>query len=797
MSAASEHDPGDVQNELSTTGSDVVQARDVTGGIHFHGSIIPAGGIPRQLPPDIRSFVNRSDDIENLDAILAPSESDAHEFAMCVVVGTAGVGKTSLAIHWAHRVAPRFPDGQLYINLRGYDPGTPVSPQEVLDEFLRAMGVPAEAIPTSLESRSALYRSILADRRVLIVLDNASSASQIRPLMPGTSGSLVLVTSRNRLAALIARDGAYRISIDLLTPEQAVELLHTVIERYRSSDSADELAELAQLCARLPLALRIAAERAISRPQMPLRDLIADLRDESSLWDALTTEDDGESEAVRAVFSWSYRAMSKQACGLFRLLGLHPGPDFGAEAVAALAQAPVHRVRRLLDDLVGAHLLQQTQPNRYQFHDLLRAYAADRARSDESPEVARAAIRRVLLWYLGAAAAAARAMAPAAATELDFVQGAGELPVPVFADYAAANSWYFTERANLLAATRLAEELWLYDIAWQLPAVLHDAYAYRNQFDDWLTAATIGLGAARQAANRPGEALLLSSLGTAHSQRGDQHEAARFHRAALTIYRDLGDRLGELRAINQIALGHLQTHELDDALALFEEANSIAVEVGNAYWSALTLGNIAHAYLELERFDDAIATFEDTLAMCRSLQDRFGEGDALGSLGESYRGLGRFAQAKPLLEAILGIARELDNRVWEGYWLVFYGRLQVDLGDPAGALVSYQRAATLQRRIGHRVREAEALDATGVAYRALDRAEDAVNFHRMAVAILRELDERWQLALALDNLATTLDLIDTVEEAEQRWDEARELLRRFSDPRAVRLRTWIDDRLGR
>ena len=784
------------RNDLTGTGSEVVQARDVSGGIHFHGSVIPVGGIPHQLPPDIRGFVNRTDDMGHLDAILAPSESDAHEFGVCVVVGTAGVGKTSLAVHWAHRVAPRFPDGQLYVNLRGYDPGAPVAPHAVLGEFLRTMGVPAEAIPATVESRSALYRSILADRRVLIVLDNASSANQIRPLMPGTSGSLVLATSRSRLASLIARDGAHLVSIDLLAPDEAVELLHMVIERHRSSDSPVELAELARLCARLPLALRIAAERAISRPHMPLRDLITDLRDESSLWTALTTEDDDESEAVRAVFSWSYRAMSKQACGLFRLLGLHPGPDFGAEVAAALAQAPVHRVRRLLDDLVGAHLLEQPQPDRYQFHDLLRAYAADRVRSDEPPEIALAAVRRGLLWYLGAATAAVRAMVPESAGGFDFVQPTSELSIPAFADYAAANSWYLRERANLVEATRLAADLAMHDIAWQLPAVLHDAYADRNQLDDWLTTATTGLAAAREVGDRLGEAMLLRSLGTAHNQAGQRIEGARFHATALEIYRELGDRLGELRSINAIALGHLRSHQLDDALALFRQANAVATEAGSAYWSALTLGNIAQASLALERLDEVIPMFEETLRLSRELGDRFGEGDAIGALGESYRQLGRPAQAKPLLEEALSIARDLDNRVWEAYWLLRYGRAQVDLGEVGDALTAYQRVAALQRRTGHRVREAEALDATGVAYRRLDRAEDAVNFHRMAVAILRELDEHWELALALDNLATTLELLDATEEAEQRWAEAVELLGRFSDPHAVRIRTRIEERLA-
>lgn len=528
---------------------------------------------------------------------------------------------------------------------------------------------------------------------------------------------------------------------------------------------------------------------------MPLRDLIADLRDESSLWDALTTEDDDESEAVRAVFSWSYRAMSKDACGLFRLLGLHPGADFSVEAVAALADLPVTRVRRLLDDLVGAHLLEQPQPDRYQFHDLLRAYAADRAHQDEPPETARAAVWRVLLWYLAASTAAVRAMAPA--LELDFVQPIAELSIPAFANHAQANAWYLRERANLVAAARLAAEMAMYDIAWQLPAVLHDAYADRNQYDDWLTAATIGLGAAREAGNRLGEAKLLGSLGTAHNQRGDRVEGERFQVAALEIYRALGDSLGELRSINEIALAHLRSHGISEALVQFRVANSVAVEVGDPYWIAVTFGNIAHAQLELEQFDESIALFGQTLRMCRDIKDSIGEADALSALGVAYHALGQPDRAKPLLEAALDIARDLDNRVWEAYWLVFYGRIQVDIGDLADALTSFQRSATLQRRIGHRVREAVALDATGEAYRQLDRPEDAVNFHRMAVAILRELDERWLLAVALDNLATALDRTDAQAEADRRWVEALELLSRFSDPRAVRIRGRIEHRLGR
>lgn len=796
MSDMSDRDPDGVKNDLSAAGGEVVQARDVSGGIHFHGSVIPVGSIPRQLPPDVRGFVNRVKDLERLDAVVAPTERDPRGVAVCVVVGTAGVGKTSLVVHWAHQVVDRFPDGQFYVNLHGYDPELPVAPGEVLDQFLRTMGVPVEAIPSTVESRSALYRSILAGRKVLIVLDNASSSGQVRPLVPGASGCLVLVTSRTRLSGLIARDGAFRISVDLLTRSQAVELLSTVIRGYRFSDDTDNLEELARLCARLPLALRIAAERAISRPHMPLRNLIADLRDESSLWDALTTEEDDESEAVRAVFAWSYRALSADACRLFRLLGLHPGSEFGAAAAAAIVDMPLVRVRRLLDDLVGAHLLEQVQPDRFQFHDLLRAYAADQARRDEPVEVTRAAVRRVLVWYLRTSTAAVQAMIPQAAAKLDFVNPGGEVAGSEFTDYDSANSWYLRERANLVAATRLAGEMSMHDLAWQLPAVLHDAYADRNQFDDWLAAGAIGLGAARRAGDRLGEAKLLASLGTAQNQRGNRPEGIRLHSAALTAHRELGDRLGELRSVNEIALAHLRGHRLDEALTGFHEANSIATEFGNSYWIAVTTGNIAHTHLGLDQFEEAVSLFEQALLMCGRLGDRIGEGDAFGALAEAHRRLGQPGRAEPLIDDALRIAREHDNRVLEGYWSVIHGRVQADLGNLSEALESHRRAAALHRRIGDRVREAEALDATGEVYARLDRPDDGANFHRMAVAILREFDEQWLLAAALDNLATALDRLGAATGAKRTWSEALRLLVPFPDARSLRMQARIRERLA-
>jgi len=355
-------------NRLDATGTgDVVQARDVHGGVHIHHAETAFAVTPSQLPGDVRGFVNRHTELALLTSVAGDQPDDPHAAAVTVISGTAGVGKTSLALHWAHRVRDRFPDGQLYVNLRGYDPGQPAVPEEVLDRFLRDLGVPATAIPVHLDERASLYRSLLATRRMLVVLDNAATAGQIRPLLPGTASCLVLVTSRSRLSGLVARDGAYRLGLDILLEEDAIALLGAVTARYRGHDQRQELVELARLCARLPLALRIAAERAASRPMMRLDELIADLRDESGLWDALTAEGDDDADAVRTVFAWSYRALPEPAARLFRLLGLHPGNEFGLPATAALAGISAPHARQQLDVLIGAHLLEQPAPGRYEF----------------------------------------------------------------------------------------------------------------------------------------------------------------------------------------------------------------------------------------------------------------------------------------------------------------------------------------------------------------------------------------------------------------------------------------------
>src|SRR5580704_10090542 len=326
--------------------------------------------VPRELPAPVRHFTGRAAELAELSDLVA---GGGRALVICAVDGTAGVGKTALAIQWAHQVAGRFPDGQLYVNLRGYDPGEPILAADALAGLLRTLGVPGEEIPGETEERARLYRSRLAGRRMLVLLDNARDADQVRPLLPGTPGCAVLVTSRDALAGLVARDGAARLDLDLLPLDDAVALLTELIGEPARADP-----ELARCCARLPLALRVAAELAAARPAVPLTGLVADLAGQQKLLDLLDADDDPRT-AVRAVFSWSYRQLSDEPARMFRLLGLHPGPDITVPAAASLAALAEADARRLLQGLSRAHLIAEHVPGRYAFHDLLRAYAAARA----------------------------------------------------------------------------------------------------------------------------------------------------------------------------------------------------------------------------------------------------------------------------------------------------------------------------------------------------------------------------------------------------------------------------------
>ncbi|MFJ2864029.1 tetratricopeptide repeat protein [Kitasatospora sp. NPDC087314] len=597
--------------------------------------------------------MGRATELERLEALEATAPGGG--VRLVVVAGTAGAGKTSLAVRFAHRVRARFPDGQLFVNLRGYDSGPPVAPEAALERFLHALGIAADAIPASLEERAELYRSLLAERRVLVVLDNAAAVGQVRPLLPGDAGCLVVVTSRERLSGLSARNGAHRLTLGLLTETEAVDLLTTATAGYRRWDETEHLAELARLCARLPLALRIAAERAAARPHMPLTDLIAGLREESSLWEALTTDDDSEADAVRAVFTWSYRALPAPAARVFRLLGLHPGPEFGTAAAAALTGHTHRRVQKYLDLLAGAHLLEQTGSARYQFHDLLRAYAADQARREESPGQQQAALARVAQWYLHTADAAVRNVQHLYPSRIAGPPEPAVEPL-TFTGYAQATDWYITERTNLLALARATAAAGLDEITWQLPATLDPLHDAHSAVEDALETARLGLAAARRLSDHRAEATMHQILGYAHRKRNRLGPATDCFRAAFDIHQQIGERLGMLEAANSLGRIHLELRELNTAVEYLERTLVLAREQGQQEWSAVALDNLASTYREMGQPEKAADLARQALEICRQadLELRM-HGDVSLNLAGALRELGRLADAEGHLCAAAAI----------------------------------------------------------------------------------------------------------------------------------------------
>ena len=778
-----------------------VQALDVRGGVHFHGhgaSHSPTP-VPRQLPGDVRGFVNRVGELDILSTHMRAGQGDPNGVSAAtihVIAGTAGIGKTALALHWAHRVRHHFPDGQLYVDLQGYGPGLPLAPHQVLDRFLRAFGVPAESVPPDTDSRAALHRSLLADKRVLVLLDNASTAAQVRPLLAGSPDCVVVITSRDRLSGLVVRDGAQRITVRSLDPAEAVELLEHITVRHRPGDDSQEVVELARLCGQLPLALRIAAERAASRPHMPLSDLIQDLRDESALWDALATDDEEEAGTVRSVFAWSYRALPKDAARLFRLLGLHPGRDFGTGAAAALADLPARRARRTLDILAGAHLLEQTGPDRYRFHDLIRSYAMDQVRDEEAPDLQRAALHRLLTWYLGTAHAALRAVdsnlrrpepdAPAS----DEAHGG----LRVFTDNADAIRWFEVEGKNLLAAAEVAAARGLDGIAWRFPLVLRHFPAFHTFGTEWITTVRLGLEAARRERRPSAEADLWESLGIAHLQSNRPEDAIAHHGRALELRQELDDELGVSMSLNAIGLVHLRGHRLGQAREHFERSLEAAGDLGDRLWEGIALGNLVRCLLELGAPEEAAALAERAIVVHRETGNRMSEFACLTSLSAAWRELGRPDRSLVFAQQALEIAQELDHTVREGFALLELGRIHALLGQMEDALTCFHEAVGLHRRIGDHLREAEAFEGVGEVYQVLELPEEAANFFRQAAVSYREHQDRWRLAVCLDRLAAAVAATGDTAAAREYWREVLEAVEDFTDPRAVRLREEVTAR---
>ncbi|MBV9142013.1 MAG: tetratricopeptide repeat protein [Pseudonocardiales bacterium] len=615
----------------------------------------PAGPLPvvRQLPMDVAHFTGRDAELTALDARLIHDDGRRPTaMAIAVITGTAGVGKTALAVRWAHRVRDRFPEGQLFVNPRGYDSGPPMAPEQALEEFLRALDVPAERIPAGLGARAALYRSLLDGRRVVIVLDNANAAEQVRPLLPGSATCRVVVTSRSRLSGLIAHDGASRVTVDLLPPAEAIALLGDVIADHRVAAEPESTVQLASRCAYLPLALRLAAERAAAHPHLTLAELAGELTVVHDRLDLLATAEEDEATALRAVFSWSYQALAPPAARVFRLLGLHAGPDISTWATAALTNTTPTAARRRLETLAGTHLIEETGKDRYRLHDLLRVYAAERATAEDSDADRAAAVRRVLIWYLQTGDGADRILNPHRRRVPGWTVGSADgswtvgsadgLDPPAlgcapleFTTYGQALDWCEAERANLVAAIRHAAQLGEHGVASKLPLALRSFFNLRKYWADLISTHHIGLTAALHLHDREAQAWSRGGLGMAYLDLRQYDEALDHCQRALHICQDIGDSWGEAVALLGLAKAYVHLGRYNEALDHSQQALRICQDISDPWSHTFALLAIGIIHRKLTHFNDALDYFQRTLTVVRSVHYPAGKAMTLHNLGDT------------------------------------------------------------------------------------------------------------------------------------------------------------------
>ncbi|TWD81776.1 DNA-binding SARP family transcriptional activator [Kribbella amoyensis] len=654
---------------------------------------------PRQLPTDVARFTGRASALAALDALL-PSPAaqdtgtDGPPIVIAAVDGTAGIGKTALAVHWAHRVQAYFPDGQLYLNLRGHGPGLPVEPSNAVETMLRSVGISEQRIPSDLDGRSALLRTVLAGKRMLVLLDNAQDAAQVRPLLPG-SGSLVLITSRVQLHGLAVREGARRLTLDQFPRTEGIELLTGIIGPRAHHDPA-AVAELADCCNGLPLALVIAAERATRTPNAPLGELVAELSSERHRLDVLGCGDDATAD-LRSVFSWSYRALSPEPAALLRLLAIFPGADLGVRGAAALAGVPREEVQPLLDQLVGSSQLHNRQPGRYELHDLLRAYAAELADQHDSARVRETALRRVVEWYLHTAVNARPWLQP---SESQIAVPRATVVPQGFPDARAALAWHEAESHNFVAVARLAYELGYDALCWRIAYATWIGLHVSNSWEDLLTLHEIGLSAAERCDDAVGRGHMLSGLGSASRGLGQLDAAIGYQQEALRVFKAAGDLDGEATALNNLCAACRDAGRYDESLMYGRCAQAIdkaAGEVGN---TAISTFQIARTLIAAGRYAEGVAVGTEALELFRKVAHRRGEARALHELATAYAGLGRYRTATESTRDALRILGELGDRAHQASALNQLGDLLLADGRSDEAEAAWQDALTLLQLIG-------------------------------------------------------------------------------------------------
>jgi DNA-binding SARP family transcriptional activator/tetratricopeptide (TPR) repeat protein len=742
----------DLQRRILTADPDLDPPAAATGGVR----VTAPEPVPRQLPPDVASFTGREPELVQLDRALAAAGRDG-PVVISAIEGTGGIGKSALAVHAAHRLAGRFPDGQLYVDLHGATAGLqPLAPLEVLGRFLRTLGAEPAAVPADLEEASAAFRSRVAGRRLLVVLDNAVDAAQVRPLLPAAAGCGVLVTSRQLLASL---DGATHLHLDTLPAGDATALLGRLAGEQRVAAEPQAAAEVARCCGYLPLALRIAGARLAARPGWPLAALAERLADAQRRLDELEVAEAG----VRASYDVSYRqlqasseALDRAAAEAFGLLGVLDGPELGLPVAARLLESPEEAAERVLERLVDAQLLETPSPGRYRLHDLLRLYAREQAaRQRTAPERA-AALGRVLGLYAATAWHTMRLLRPAdlrlARADDRWTSGGLE-----FADATAALDWLEAERANLLAAIRQAAATPGIPgaIAIQLAHALFGMFSVRSHWQDWVQVNQTALAIARQLGDRAAQAQAQADLGFACCSQSRYAESVTYTRESLAIRRALGDRLGQGASLNNLGIVYERQGRLEEALACHQEGLAIKRELGDRFGLAISLSNLGEVYERLGRYQEALDALQESLALHQELDDRRGQAFSLGNLGNVHERQGRYQEALACQRESLSIRREL--------------------GDRAG--------------------QASCLTALGIAHQRQRRHQDALDCLKESLAIRQELDDSYGQADSLRALGLTLRALGRPEEARAHLRQSLALFEQLQTTDAEQVRALLDERI--
>lgn len=683
---------------------------------------------PAQLPTDLAAFTGRQGEIDEVLGLVtgdgpdpdgtAPPELGRSAVIISAIGGMAGIGKTTLAVHWAHRIAPRFPDGQLYLNLRGFDPtGSAISPAEAIHGFLSALGVPPQRIPAGLDAQIGLYRSLLAGRRVLVVLDNARDVDQVRPLLPGSPGCFAIVTSRDRLAGLVAGEGAHPLTLGLFPAGAARDLLARRLGTERVAAEPAAVDEIIRYCAGLPLALAIVAARAATHPRFPLAAIAAELREAHGSLDAFTGAD--AAIDARTVFSWSYRTLTPDAGRLFRLLCLHPGPTTGAAAAASLTGAPLRQVKSALAELTGAHLVNEVTPGRYAYHDLLRAYATELATELDGEPVRRDAVHRLLDHYVHTGYQGGRHLAPLP-EPVPLAPPRPGVVVEEFTVRASAMAWFDRERPGLPGLVELATRTGLDTHVWHLGWAARPYLDLQGHWRDWLHFAGAALASAERLADPVARAHAHRVLGLAYHQPGRHDEAAAHLRQALDLFRQLDDHAGQAATHRLIATRLARQGQLREALRRTEHA----------------------------------------LTLYRTAGDELGQGNALNEVGYLRAMLGEHRQGLTDCQSALELLQRLGHRRAESAAWDSLGYAHRHLGDYPQAIACYRRAAQLREAEGERFALAKTLNRLGDVHHDAGERDAAHDAWRQALAILDQLDQtvadlvRAKLALPVTDAPT-------------------------------------------